>query len=211
VTENIDYQIKQAPRMFEQVIKQIIQLITSEQIAKGSKIPTERNLSVLLEVSRSSIREGIRVLELLGYLDSRQGEGTFVTNPPPFLIPCRVFNQQLDSKSLTHYYDIFLMCSKQIAMVALHDEELIKKVSLNNTFPNYTQNFWEDFANWIKYLGTQLHNPYFYSLWLNNYEILLENKYFLILNVPLQINNLVDAILERNELKLMELFQILSN
>jgi GntR family transcriptional repressor for pyruvate dehydrogenase complex len=208
--ENISYHIKQAPRMFEHVIKQIIKLITSEQIAKGSKIPTERNLSVLLNVSRSSIREGIRILELLGYLDSRQGEGTFVTNPPPFLIPCQVFNQQLDSKSLTQYYDIFLMCSKQIAMVALHDDELIMKVSLNKTFQNYTQNFWEDFANWIKYLGAQLLNPYFISLWLNTYEILLENGYFLKLNDSVQINTLSDALLERNETKLMELFQILS-
>jgi GntR family transcriptional repressor for pyruvate dehydrogenase complex len=210
VKENINYQIKQAPRMFEQVIKQIVKLISSEQIAKGSKIPTERNLSVMLEVSRSSIREGIRVLELLGYLDSRQGEGTFVTNPPPFLIPCRVYNQQLDSKNLTHYYDIFLMCSKQIAMVALLDDELIMKVSLNKTFPNFTQNFWEDFADWFKYLGTQLHNSYYLSLWLNTYEILLENEYFLKLNESVQINTLVDAILERNETKLSELFQILS-
>jgi GntR family transcriptional repressor for pyruvate dehydrogenase complex len=210
VKENIDYQIKQAPRMFEQVIKQIIKLITSDQISKGSKIPTERNLSVLLEVSRSSIREGIRVLELLGYLDSRQGEGTFVTNPPPFLIPCRVFNQQLDSKSLNHYYDIFLMCSKQIAMLALQDNELITKVSLNKTLIDFTQNFWEDFANWFKYLGSQLNNPYYLSLWLNTYEILLENKYFPKLNETLQINTLADAILERNESKLMELFQILS-
>jgi DNA-binding transcriptional regulator YhcF (GntR family) len=210
VKETENYQIKQAPRMFEQVIKQIIKLITSESISKGSKIPTERNLSVLLEVSRSSVREGIRVLELLGYLESRQGEGTFVSNPPPFLIPFRVFNQQLDSKSLIHYYDIFLMCSKQIAMAALHDDEIIMNVSLNKTLLSYTQNFWEDFANWIKYLGTQLHNPYFLSLWLNTYGLLLENNYFLNLNTSLQINPLADAILERNEKKLMELFEELS-
>jgi GntR family transcriptional regulator, transcriptional repressor for pyruvate dehydrogenase complex len=208
--ENKNYQIKQAPRMFEQVIKQIIKLITTESISKGTKIPTERNLSLMLEVSRSSIREGIRVLELLGYLDSRQGEGTFVANPPPFLIPCRVFNQTLDSFSLNHYYDIFLMCSKQIAIAALHDDEIIMNVSLNKALLIYTQNFWEDLANWIKYLGTQLHNPYYLSLWLNTYGLLLENNYFLNLNTSLQINTLADAILERNETKLLELFQELT-
>jgi hypothetical protein len=102
------------------------------------------------------------------------------------------------------------MCSKQIAMAALQDDEIIMNVSLNKTLLSDTQNFWEDFANWIKYFGAQLHNPYFLSLWLNTYGLLLENKYFLNLNTSLQINTLVDAILERNETKLMELFQVLS-
>jgi GntR family transcriptional repressor for pyruvate dehydrogenase complex len=207
--ENKNYKIQQAPRVYEQVIKQIINFISSEQISEGSKIPTERNLSVFLEVSRSSIREGIRVLELLGYLDSRQGEGTFVSSPPPYLIPCQIFNyQQLDSKILSHYYDIFLMCSKQITIAALYDEELIMRVSLNKTLINFTPNFWEDFSNWIKYLGTQLHNPYYLSLWQNTYDLLLENKYFLNLKTSLQMNTLVDAFLERNETKLMELFEV---
>jgi hypothetical protein len=83
-------------------------------------------------------------------------------------------------------------------------------ISLNKILLSYTQNFWEDFANWIKYLGTQLNNPYFLSLWLNTYGLLLENNYFLNLNTSQQINTLVDAILERNETKLMELFKELS-
>ena len=58
---NDNYQIKQMPRMFEQVIKQIMKFLISEHVSPGAKIPTERNLSELLEVSRSSIREGIRI------------------------------------------------------------------------------------------------------------------------------------------------------
>jgi GntR family transcriptional repressor for pyruvate dehydrogenase complex len=205
-----NYQIKQAPRMFEQVTKQIMNFIISEQRSTGSKIPTERKLSDLLEVSRSSIREGIRILELLGYLESRQGEGTFVSTPPPFLIPCLVLNQQLDSKSLKHYYDIFLMCSEQIVMSLFYDDKLRSHFSLNITFLGTTLHFWADFAKWIQYLGTQLQNPLFLSLWLNNYELLLENNFFLNFNPAQQINTFVDYFLEKNEAKLMELFHDLS-
>jgi GntR family transcriptional regulator, transcriptional repressor for pyruvate dehydrogenase complex len=208
--ENETYHINHSPRMFEQVTKQIMNFIHSEQISKGSKIPTERNLSELLEVSRSSIREGIRILELLGYLDSRQGEGTFVSNSPPFLIPSRVLNQQLDSNSLKNYYDIFLMCSEQIVMSLLYDDKVENHFSCNKNSLDPIVNFWADFANWIKFLGTQLTNPLLLSLWLNTYELLLENKFFLHFNPTLHINAFVDNFLEKNKMELMALFKVLS-
>jgi GntR family transcriptional repressor for pyruvate dehydrogenase complex len=204
---NENYQIKQVPRMFEQVIKQIMNYMISEHISTGSKIPTERSLSNLLEVSRSSIREGIRILELLGYLESRQGEGTFASNPPPFLIPCQVLNQQLDSQSLQHYYDIFLLCSEQI-VISLVDEESLRS-HLDITFPEMTSNFGTDFAKWISYLGNQLPNPLFLALWRNIYELLEENQFFLNFHSDLQINTFKVHFSEKNKTKLLELFQAL--
>jgi GntR family transcriptional regulator, transcriptional repressor for pyruvate dehydrogenase complex len=208
--ENEDYQIKQAPRMFEQVTKQILKFITSDEISNGSKIPTERNLSEMLEVSRSSIREGIRILELLGYLDSRQGEGTFVSNPPSFLIPYRVLNQQLDSLTLQNYYDIFLMSSKQIVLSSLHIDEIRFNASMNITFPDDRINFWADFAAMIQYLGKQLKNPLYLSLWLNTYELLYENKHFQLVHPSLPIQLFSEAFAEGNEAKMMELFDLLA-
>lgn len=57
------YQIDTLPRMFEQVAEQIVDYIHTEKLKAGTKLPTERKLSELLQVSRSSVREGIRVLE----------------------------------------------------------------------------------------------------------------------------------------------------
>jgi GntR family transcriptional repressor for pyruvate dehydrogenase complex len=201
---NENYQIKQVPRMFEQVTKQIMNFINSEHISTGSKIPTERNLSDLLEVSRSSIREGIRILELLGYLESRHGEGTFVSNPPPFLIPCQVLNQQIDAQSLQHYYDIFLLCSEQIVMSLVDDETLRSHFDI--TFLEKTSNFGSDFARWITHLGNQLPNPLFLALWRNIYELLQDNQFFLNLHPDLQINTFVEHFLEKNKAKLLALF-----
>jgi GntR family transcriptional regulator, transcriptional repressor for pyruvate dehydrogenase complex len=204
--EKEDYQIKQAPRMFEQVTQQILRFITSDPISNGSKIPTERSLSEMLEVSRSSIREGIRILELLGYLDSRQGEGTFVSSPPSFLIPYRALNQPLDSSTLQNYYDIFLMCSEQIVRSSLHDDGIRSNASMNITFLGQNMNFWADFAVLIQYLGKQLKNPLYLSLWQSNYELLHENKFFQLALPSLQIQSFADALAEGNETKLTELF-----
>jgi GntR family transcriptional repressor for pyruvate dehydrogenase complex len=204
---NENYQIKQMPRMFEQVIKQIMNFLISENVSAGSKIPTERNLSELLEVSRSSIREGIRILELLGYLESRQGGGTFASNPPPFLIPCQVLNQQIDSQSLKNYYDIFLMCSEQIVMSLFDNDQF--RGHFDMTFPDNAPNFWADFARWITYFGNQLPNPLFLALWRNIYELLLENQFFLTLHPGLQFNTFVEQFLEKDKTKLLALFQTL--
>ncbi len=65
-------------RIAEEIIGQIKELIKKGELKPGERIPSERDLSALLEVSRPSVREAITVLEAMGYLDSRQGGGTYV-------------------------------------------------------------------------------------------------------------------------------------
>lgn len=205
-----NYKVQQPPKMYQEVMTQLVEYIESEQLSGGAKIPTERNLSELLGVSRSSVREGIRSLELLGYLDSRQGEGTFVSNPPPFLIPSQLLKQQLDHTYLQNYYEVFIMCSEQIVSLSLSlglsIKELIEKISSLK----FTGDFWSDFPKWIESIATHLQNPFFLSLWLNNYNVLKENNYFCTLNLNIQFNVLLDCYIERNETRLKELFHELS-
>lgn len=202
-----NYKVQQPPKMYQQVITQLVEYIEYEQLTEGSKIPTERNLSELLGVSRSSIREGIRSLELLGYLDSRQGEGTFVSNPPPFLIPPQLLKQQLDHIYLQNYYEVFIMCSKQIVSLSLSLDLSNKELT---SILKFTGDFWSDFPKWIEYIATGLQNPFFFSLWLNNYNVLEENDYFCTLNLNIQFNVFLDCYLERNETRLEELFHEIS-
>jgi len=46
----------------------------------GSRVPTEAELAALLKVSRSTVREAVRVLAYAGILEVRQGDGTYVSN-----------------------------------------------------------------------------------------------------------------------------------
>ena len=59
-------------------LEQLVEIFTSGEVGPGDRLPTERELGRRLGLSRSTVREAIRSLELLGVLDSRQGDGTYV-------------------------------------------------------------------------------------------------------------------------------------
>lgn len=62
-------------RLYESIVKQIQKLISSGTLKPGQKLPPERELAEELGVSRTSIREALRALEMMGYLESRVGVG----------------------------------------------------------------------------------------------------------------------------------------
>lgn len=67
-------------RLFEQAVEQIKHLILNGQLRPGDKLPSELELSQLLNVSRSSVREALRSLESNGLIQVRSGAGAFVTD-----------------------------------------------------------------------------------------------------------------------------------
>ena len=64
----------------EAIVHELKSLIESEHIPRGSKLPPERELAKNLNVSRPSLRVAIRALCLLGILENRHGDGTYLTN-----------------------------------------------------------------------------------------------------------------------------------
>jgi GntR family transcriptional regulator, transcriptional repressor for pyruvate dehydrogenase complex len=64
-------------KVYEDVARQIERLIL-KKLRPGDKLPSERELAEILSVSRSSIRDAIRSLELAGMVEPRQGAGTIV-------------------------------------------------------------------------------------------------------------------------------------
>ena len=67
----------------ELVIEQIIATIKSGDVKPGEQLPSEKDLAASFGVGRSSVREAIRTLVVMGYLDVFQGKGTFVRNNLP--------------------------------------------------------------------------------------------------------------------------------
>jgi len=67
----------------EMVAEQIIAKITSGELSPGSKLPSQRDLAEMLGVGRSSVREAINALVVLGYLAPLQGKGTFINDLLP--------------------------------------------------------------------------------------------------------------------------------
>src|SRR5208337_3748444 len=65
-------------RVYEDIVKQIQDLIEEGRMKKGDQLPTERELTETFKVSRASVREAIRTLESMRLVESRQGNGTYV-------------------------------------------------------------------------------------------------------------------------------------
>lgn len=65
-------------KVYEQVIEQIEGMITNGVLKKGDRLPSERELVEQLGISRASIREALRSLEIIGLIESKQGEGNFI-------------------------------------------------------------------------------------------------------------------------------------
>jgi DNA-binding FadR family transcriptional regulator len=64
-----------------QVVERLEQMILSEQLGPGDRLPPERELGARLSVSRSVVREALGRLESLGLVESVQGSGTRVATP----------------------------------------------------------------------------------------------------------------------------------
>ncbi len=74
-------------RRSERVAAQIVELIEARGLRPGDLLPTETELMQHMGVGRSSVREALRGLAVLGQVEVRQGQGTFVQSPVPLSGP----------------------------------------------------------------------------------------------------------------------------
>jgi GntR family transcriptional repressor for pyruvate dehydrogenase complex len=70
----------------DQAIAKIKELIVTGEFAPGARLPKEKELAERLGLSRNSLREAVRALTLVGVLEPRQGDGTYVTSLEPELL-----------------------------------------------------------------------------------------------------------------------------
>jgi len=83
-------------RATEQAVGAIMHLLTSGELGPGDRLPNERDLALRLALSRSTVREAIRGLEMMRVLQVRHGEGIFVTSlDAPLLLEATGFAMQL--------------------------------------------------------------------------------------------------------------------
>ncbi|MHB2028398.1 MAG: FadR/GntR family transcriptional regulator [Acidimicrobiales bacterium] len=76
----------------------ISQMVHSGELKPGDRLPSERELSVMLGLSRTALREGLHLLETMGQLEASVGRGRFVTRnffevePPPISAWVQLFH-----------------------------------------------------------------------------------------------------------------------
>ncbi len=105
-------------RLSEAAIEQIKKLIVSENLEPGSKLPSERDLVEALNVGRSSVREALRILEIMGLVEVKPGKGAFVKalTGDLFLPLSEVVSNE--KESLQHHFEARLVLEPAAASLA---------------------------------------------------------------------------------------------
>jgi len=70
----------------DEAITKLRSMIQSGELPPGSRLPPENQLALQMGLSRSGVREAVKVLESARVLDVRRGDGTFVTSLAPKLL-----------------------------------------------------------------------------------------------------------------------------
>lgn len=124
-------------RIYQSVIEQFVDLITSGQLKIGDKLPAERDLAERFNVSRASIREAFRAMEIIGIIEVRPGGGSYVTQlnignfmatiAPLFMRTNNMEQDLLDFRRLLETEAVRLAAEKQLKPAIL---DLKKAVNL---------------------------------------------------------------------------------
>jgi GntR family transcriptional repressor for pyruvate dehydrogenase complex len=70
----------------QQIVSRLLDLIQQRHLGPGDRLPAERELAATMGVSRSSLREALRALTVLGVTEMRHGTGTYVSSLSPELL-----------------------------------------------------------------------------------------------------------------------------
>lgn len=89
----------------DHVLYSIKKMIIDGTLQAGSRLPIEKDLAAQLGTSRGSLREGVRALCIMGVLETRQGDGTYVTSlDPTALLAPMAFVIDLHSPANTGHF-----------------------------------------------------------------------------------------------------------
>ena len=68
-------------KLYEEITAKMLEQIHDGTLKPGDRLPPERTLAEEYGVSRTAIREALRSMEMMGCVESRVGEGTFIRTP----------------------------------------------------------------------------------------------------------------------------------
>lgn len=131
----------------EEISRQIMRLVSSGDLKPGQRLPSERELCTRFGVGRSSLREALRCLTIVGVLETRVGEGTFLAlNGDKFIGTVLGWRVATEQKNIENLMNVRLALeSETAANAAIHrTQETIDsleailgqmKASLNERLP----------------------------------------------------------------------------
>jgi len=179
-------------KRYLEIVHQIREMITEDQLLPGNRLPSERELSERLHVGRSSVREALRSLELLGLIETRRGEGTYLrdfTNHhlvellSTFILQDKqARNDVLITKALIEKDVIRLVAKDQYVPKLQVIKEQLEREEINTEDCFYYQLI-AITENRLLMKIWQIINEYSSQLISNNGKVMDKEKYLLLLNL----------------------------
>ena len=91
------------------------QLISEGTLAPGQRLPAEREMASTLNVSRGSLRQTLKMLEVMGVISQRVGDGTYLNNAPAILAEPMEFLVLLHGISFEELIDARIIVEPELA------------------------------------------------------------------------------------------------
>ena len=94
-------------KVSDKIVSQLIDLITEGRLLPGEKLPSERRLTELFGVGRSSLREALNTLETLGFIEIKKRKGNYVKNMDA-AVPLSPLKKimEVDQKRIVDLYEV---------------------------------------------------------------------------------------------------------
>jgi GntR family transcriptional repressor for pyruvate dehydrogenase complex len=105
-------------KLAESVARQLLEEIRRNGIAQGTRMPSERELMGALGVGRSTIREAMNGLAMLGVLEIRHGQGAFVVNPEAGVMVPRGIAAALSRGITRDLFEARMLVEVHVALLA---------------------------------------------------------------------------------------------
>lgn len=121
------------------VVESIREMIEEEKYAPGEKLPTESSFCESLKVSRTSVREALRVLQTLGIVEIRPGKGAFVASTRSRLSEKNWYN--VDSAKFYDFMEVRLAIeslSVRLSVQRATDEQIMELEEVHQAFVETT-------------------------------------------------------------------------
>lgn len=120
----------------EQIVDYVLQQLADKKLKPGDHLPTEKEFSELIGVSRIPLREAMCALSILGIVDTRQGSGTYIkAYTPQMLAKVMYMYSLLDTISLEELFEVRSLVEAEAARLAAEratdDDILALRSALN--------------------------------------------------------------------------------
>ncbi|WP_082797316.1 FadR/GntR family transcriptional regulator [Neobacillus drentensis] len=196
-------------KVYLEIVKHLREMITIDGLIAGDKIPSERELSERLNFGRSSVREALRALELLGLIETRRGEGTFIRdfrgNQLVQLLSTFILQDEKAKRDVLETRNYIEMDLLRLALQKIDDQHIVNMKDWLNQ-ENSVQD--DEFFNRINEIADNHLLSRIWSILIDYYDSLelvkvtIHREKYLVL---------LDALAEKNELKTLSAYVNLRN